>query len=200
MHRNTEQSCGRPQKGTTMRTEAELQEEKRKKQASYELLERLQIPYTVAEHDYADTIEQCHQAEEKLNCRICKNLLLTNRQMTELYLLLMPGDKPFKTKLLSAQIGSSRLSFATPEQMLRHLNITPGSVSVLGLMYDRENAVKLLIDRDLLKNEYLGCHPCINSASVKLRTEDVLRILLPALHHTAVFVDLPAETEENTGK
>lgn len=173
------------------------EQEEQKKEKSYNLLQQLGVFYTLVEHDYADTIEKCHSVEKKLGCPICKNLLLTNRQKTELYLLLMPGDKPFKTKQLSNQIGSSRLSFATPEQMLQYLNITPGSVSVLGLMYDRENSVKLLIDRELLENEYIGCHPCVNDATLKLRTDDVLHVLLPALQHDPFFVTLPSDSDEN---
>ncbi len=85
-----------------------------KEEHCYELLDTLAVPYVRADHEHADTIEACHEIEKLLGCRICKNLLLTNRQMTELWLLLMPGDKPFKTKLLSKQIGSARLSFASP--------------------------------------------------------------------------------------
>ena len=161
----------------------------------YELLDALGMEYCRADHDFADTIDACHEVEKVLGCEICKNLLLTNRQMTEVYLLLMSGDKPFKTKLLSKQIGSARLSFASEEQMLRHLDITPGSVSVLGLMNDREGAVRLLIDRDLLKAEYIGCHPCINSSTLKIKTADLLEKLLPAMQHEPTFVDLPWETD-----
>lgn len=157
----------------------------------YELLDSLSVHYDRVDHDFADTIEQCHVIEEELGCEICKNLLLTNRQMTDVYLLLLPGDKPFKTKVLSKQIGSSRLSFASPEQMLEYLNITPGSVSVLGLMNDINNHVKLLIDNDLLKNEYIGCHPCINSSTLKITTNDIINKVIPAMHHDITYVDLP---------
>ena len=110
-----------------------------KEERCYELLDRLGVEYARVDHEHADTIEACHEIEKLLGCEICKNLFLTNRQMTEVWLLLMPGEKPFKTKLLSRQIGSARLSFASAEQMLQYLDITPGSVSVLGLMNDREN-------------------------------------------------------------
>ena len=167
-----------------------------KEERCYELLDSLGIEFYRADHDFADTIEACHGVEKVLGCEICKNLLLTNRQMTDVYLLLMPGDKPFKTKLLSKQIGSARLSFASAQQMLEHLDITPGSVSVLGLMNDKENKVRLLIDRDLLKQEYIGCHPCINSSTLKIRTGDILNKLLPAMGHEASFVDLPWELSQ----
>ncbi len=162
----------------------------------YDLLEQLGVPFRRVDHEHADTIEACLEVEKILGCRICKNLLLTNRQMTDVYLLLMPGDKPFKTKFLSRQLGCARLSFATPEQMMEHLSITPGSVSVLGLMNDSSGAVRLLIDRDLLDDEYLGCHPCINTSSLKLRMEDVLRIVIPAMRHEPTVVDLPWNMED----
>lgn len=167
-----------------------------KEERCYSLLDSLNVEYSRVDHDYADHIDDCHEIEKVLGCEICKNLLLTNRQQTELYLLLMPGDKPFKTKILSKQIGTARLSFATPEQMLAALDITPGSVSVLGLMNDGDNAVHLLIDRDLLRNEYFGCHPCINSSSLKIKTADVIERVIPAMHHAAAYVDLPWQLDD----
>ena len=166
-----------------------------KEERCYELLESLGIEFERVDHDYADTIEACHEVEKVLGCEICKNLLLTNRQMTDVYLLLMPGDKPFKTKILSKQIGSARLSFASEEQMLKHLDITPGSVSVLGLMNDGDSKVRLLVDRELLNQEYIGCHPCINSSTLKIKTSDIMEKLLPAMQHEASLVDLPWEVE-----
>ena len=121
---------------------------------------------------------------------ICKNLFLCNRQETDFYLLLIPGDKPFKTKYLSAQIGSSRLSFAKPEYMERYLDITPGSVSIMGLMNDHENKVQLLIDEDVLKDEWFGCHPCINTSSLKIRTKDLVEKIIPAMGHEPKIVKL----------
>ena len=116
----------------------------------------------------------------------------TTTQKTAFYLLILPGSKKFKTAALSKQIGSARLSFAEPEFMEQYLNITPGSVSVLGLMNDPENKVRLLIDKDILENHpYFGCHPCINTSSLKFRTEDLLNKILPAIHHNYTIVDLP---------
>ncbi len=166
-----------------------------KEERCYALLDGLGIEYWRVDHDYADHIEDCHEVEKVLGCEICKNLLLTNRQQTEIYLLHLPGDKPFKTKILSKQIGTARLSFGTPEQMLETLDITPGSVSVLGLMNDKDKRVHLLIDRDLLKEEYFGCHPCINSSSLKFRTSDLIERIIPAMQHTPEYVELPWETE-----
>ena len=162
----------------------------------YELLDGLGVPYLRVDHEQADTIADCEQAESLLGAKICKNLFLTNRQQTDFYLLLMPGEKPFKTKLLSRQIGTARLSFGSAEDMEGLLGLTPGSVSVLGLMNDRERRVRLLIDRDLLSEPDFGCHPCLNTSSLRFSTEALLQIILPALGHEPQFVELPWVLEE----
>lgn len=163
-----------------------------KENAVYALLEKLNIPFEGLDHDRADTMEVCEQIETKLGAEICKNLFLCNRQQTVFYLLLMPGKKVFKTKFLSEQINSSRLSFGSGEQMEALLGVTPGSATVFGLMNDKEKRVRLLIDRELLKNEFIGCHPCVNTSVVKLKTADLLNVLLPALGVTPTFVELPS--------
>ncbi len=156
----------------------------------YDLLDKLEIPYQRIDHEAAMTMEACAAIDQALEATICKNLLLCNRQCTAFYLLLIPGDKVFKTKDLSAQIGSSRLSFASAEYMEQYLDITPGSVSILGLMNDKEDHVQLLIDEDVLTGEYIGCHPCINTSSLRLRTADVTEKLIPALGHPPRIVKL----------
>ena len=156
----------------------------------YDLLDSLHISYQRIEHEAAMTMEACAAIDEALEATICKNLLLCNRQCTAFYLLLIPGDKVFKTKDLSAQIGSSRLSFASAEYMEQYLDITPGSLSILGLMNDKEDHVQLLIDGDVLKGEYIGCHPCINTSSLRLRTADVVEKLIPAMGHPMRTVTL----------
>lgn len=156
----------------------------------YDFLDSLGVEYQRIDHEAAMTMEACEEIDKILGAMICKNLLLCNRQETEFYLLLMPGDKPFKTKYLSAQIGSSRLSFAKAEYMEEFLDITPGSVSVLGLMNDHDMRVRLLIDEDVLKEEYFGCHPCINTSSLRFKTEDLRRVIIPALKHEPQMVKL----------
>lgn len=161
-----------------------------KEKAVYELLDELQIPYEGVDHETANTIEDCEAVEEELGVKICKNLFLRNRQKTTFYLLMMPGDKKFVTKDLSGQLGISRLSFAEPEFMEQYLNLTPGSASVLGLMNDPDGEVHLLIDEDLLKEEYIGCHPCINTSTLKLRTSDILNVFLKHTDHHPTLVRL----------
>ncbi len=163
-----------------------------KERRCYDLLDGLGIEYARVDHEHADTIEACREVEKLLGCVICKNLFLCNRQQTEFYLLIMPGDKPFKTKYLSAQLGCARLSFADADHMARYLRTIPGSVSALELLFDTENAVQLVIDRDLLKEETVSGHPGLSVSTVKMAREDLLRYA-EAVGHPPVYVDLPTE-------
>lgn len=174
----------------------------------YDLLDDLKIDYDRLDHNAAMNMEVCDEinaafgrmtleefkaepdGERTSHAIICKNLFLCNRQKTKFYLLMIPGDKKFLTKDLSAQINSARLSFAGEEEMLKYLDITPGSVSVLGLMNDHDNAVQLLIDSDVLRSEYVGCHPCINTSSLRMKTRDLTEKILPAIHHSPIIVTL----------
>ena len=159
----------------------------------YDLLDKLGVEYQRIDHEAAMTMEACAEIDKVLDATICKNLLLCNRQCTAFYLLMIPGDKVFKTSVLSKEIGSSRLSFAKPEYMEEFLDITPGSVSVLGLINDRDHHVQLLMDEDVLKGEYFGCHPCINTSSLRIRTADLMEKIIPAMDHPARIVTLPQE-------
>ena len=157
---------------------------------TYDFLDRLGIAYSRVDHESAMTMEACREADRVLGTRICKNLMLCNRQHTDFYLLMLPDDKVFKTSILSKQIGSSRLSFADGEYMEQFLDITPGSLSVLGLMNDRDHRVRLLIDRELLDAEAVGVHPCINTSSLRLSMQDLLEKIIPAMDHEPTFVTL----------
>ena len=159
----------------------------------YDLLDSLDIDYQRIDHEPAMTMDVCAVLNDTLGVNICKNLLLCNRQCTKFYLLMLPGDKVFKTKDLSAQIGSSRLSFASGEHMEALLDITPGSLSIMGLMNDVENKVQLLIDEELFRDEYIGCHPCINTSTLRIQTQDIIQKLIPAMKHIAKTVSLPRE-------
>lgn len=158
----------------------------------YDFLDGLDIAYERTDHpnEPATTMEACEKIDAVLNVRICKNLFLCNRQKTAFYLLIMPGDKPFKTKELSKQMGISRLSFADESYMKELLDLYPGSVSVLGLMNDSERRVQLVIDEDVLKEEYFGCHPCVNTSSLRFKTKDLTEKVIPALHADPITVKL----------
>lgn len=156
----------------------------------YDLLERLGVPFERVDHDAVGTIEGCAEIEKLLDIEICKNLFLRNSKGDQYYLLMLPGGKHLVTKDLAKKIGSTRLSFGTPEKMEEYLDITPGSVSVLGLMNDHGNNIQFLVDNDIKKWEYFGCHPCINTSSLKIKTADLFSKILPAVGHEPVFVDI----------
>lgn len=174
----------------------------------YDLLDSLGIEYDRLDHEPAMTMEVCAEidtaferttlenfksdmADDKAkHAIICKNLFLCNRQKTKFYLLMIPGDKKFLTKDLSQQINSARLSFADGEAMQKYLDVMPGSVSVMGLMNDADNTVQLLIDSDVLQSDYLGCHPCMNTSSLRMKVKDLTEKVLPAIHHEPIIVTL----------
>ena len=157
----------------------------------YDLLDELGIEYERTDHEEANTMEKCNEIDKILDTIICKNLFLCNRQQTEFYLLMMPGDKPFKTKYITKQLGCSRLSFAPSEKMLEYLDIKPGAVSIMGLMNDKDNKIQLVIDKPVVESETLGCHPCVCTSSLKFKTQDIIEKFLPAVHHEPIIVDLP---------
>ncbi|MBQ9322095.1 MAG: prolyl-tRNA synthetase associated domain-containing protein [Eubacterium sp.] len=175
--------------GRPASTEGRLERELR----TYDFLDGLGIAYVRTDHDAALTMDDCAAIDDVLGVLMCKNLFLCNRQKTNFYLLLMPGDKKFKTKELTKQINSARLSFAGPEEMLAYLDIEPGVVSVMGLMNDKEKQVQLLIDEDVLEGEYIGCHPCVNTSSLKMKTADIIEKFLPATGHAYRVVHLVGE-------
>ena len=184
MENNMELLTGRPEN-----SEGRLPREIR----TYDYLDKLGIEYQRTDHEPADNMEACNEIDKVLGVIICKNLFLCNRQKTKFYLLMMPGDKKFKTKELSSQINSARLSFATPEDMLKYLDIEPGAVSIMGLMNDKDHAVQLLIDEDVLEGEYIGCHPCVCTSSLKIKTKDIIDTFLPAVGHEYETVHLVGE-------
>ena len=176
---------GRPS-DTTGRLEKEIR--------TYDLLDSLGITYERVDHEEANTMEACAAVDEVLApAVICKNLFLCNTQKTKFYLLMIKNDKKFKTKEISKQINSARLSFAPPEYMEEYLDITPGSASLMGLMNDKDNQVTLLVDEDVLAAEYFGCHPCINTSSLRLKVSDVFGTFLQAVGHDYITVKLIGE-------
>ena len=159
----------------------------------YDYLDEIGIGYKRVDHEPVTTMEACEANDKALGTLMCKNLFLCNRQKTKFYLLLMPGDKKFKTKELSSQIGSARLSFAEADDMLKYLDIEPGAVSVMGLINDKDKEVQLLIDEDVMEGEFIGCHPCVCTSSMKIRTSDIMDKFLPATGHEPQIVHLVGE-------
>lgn len=174
-------------KGRPKSEEGRLEKEKR----TYDLLDALNIPFERIDHEAVFTMEACEEIDRLLApAVICKNLFLCNEQKTSFYLLMIPGTKKFVTREVSTALGSSRLSFAPPEYMEQYLDITPGSVSVLGLMNDKDNKVQLVVDEEIYQSEYFGCHPCINTSSLRLRTADLFDVFLPAIHHKLIIIHI----------
>ena len=177
--------------GRPIDAEKRLPKEKR----CYDFLDALGIDYHRVDHPITDTMQACAEIDEILGAPTCKNLFLTNRQCTAFYILLIPADKVFKTKDISSQIGSSRLSFGSGEYMEKFLDITPGSLSILGLMNDRDLDVTLLIDEDVMTGEYVGMHPCINTTTLRISTDVLRDKIIPALGHRPTYVKLPEYKE-----
>ena len=174
-------------KGRPESANGRLEKEKR----TYDLLEALNISFERIDHEAVFTMEACEEIDRALApAVICKNLFLCNAQKTSFYLLMIPGTKKFVTREVSTALGSSRLSFAPPEYMEQYLDITPGSVSVLGLMNDKDNKVQLVVDEEIYQSEYFGCHPCINTSSLRLRTADLFDVFLPAIHHEPIIIHI----------
>ena len=162
--------------------------------ATYKKLNALGIAYETYLHPATFTMEECEAVNQAIGAHVFKNLFLCNRQKTQFYLLLMPADKPFKTKFLSTQLGCARLSFAEEESMVELLHIHPGAVSPMGLMNDVEGRVRLVVDEDLLREKWVGCHPCVNTATLKLLLQDILRTFASATQHDFTIVSLPIES------
>ena len=163
---------------------------------TYDFLDELGIEYKRTDHGRADNMEACNEIDAILGVVICKNLFLTNRKKTEFFLLMMPGLKTFKAKELKGQLPTAgRLSFAHEDKMLEYLDIRPGSVSVMGLMNDHHNHVQLLIDSELAEDQYIGCHPCECTSSLKIKTKDILERFLPAVHHEPIIVELTGKED-----
>lgn len=156
----------------------------------YDVLQELGIQFEGVDHEIASTIDDCEEIEKLLDVSIYKNLFLCNKQETNFYLLIMPGKKSFKASIVSQQVQSSRLSFAPPHLMEKYLHTTPGSASILSLIYDRTNKVKLLVHKDLLQESHIACHPCINTSSLKIRTQDLLEKFVPYTGHDITIIEL----------
>lgn len=172
-----------------------MEERSEAEKAVYDFIDPLGVDYITLSHPAAFTMQECEMVRKEVNAPVFKNLFLTNRQQTEFYLLMIPADKPFKTKYLSSQLGCARLSFASAEMMEELLHIHPGAVSPMGLIHDKEKRVRLIIDEELKTTERYACHPCVNTASLVMPLSDLLEKILPATGHSHTWVRLPREIE-----
>ncbi len=159
-------------------------------------LNELNIPYELKFHPPAYSIEACEELVHKLGEGVhCKNLFLCNRQETEFFLLLIRFDKKFRTAEVSKQIGKARLSFAKDTYLEKYLHVQPGSVSPMGLLFDKDHRVNLLIDKDIIEYEKIYFHPCDNTASLLLKVQDFLNTFLPYTGHVPTLVDISSNKQ-----
>ena len=163
-----------------------------REQQVYDALSALRIPFTSIQHHAARTMDDCKSIVSEPGVAYCKNLFLCNRQKTQFYLLLILPDKVFHTASVSRQLGVSRLSFAPEDLLPVYLGLYPGAVSPMGLLNDTEGRVRLLVDSDLPRSPRVAFHPCVNTATVTLPTQDFFNIFLPHTGHIPTMVSLPA--------
>lgn len=147
------------------------------KQTIYTLLEGLSISYEKIDHPPVYTSEQARQLIPPRPAASAKNLFLKDKKGRNHYLLVFEDSKTLRFEHLAEQIGSSRLSLASLERLERHLGVDPGAVSLLALMNDRDQKVRLLVDRDLWEKEALQCHPLDNTATLVISMGDIRRFL-----------------------
>lgn len=164
----------------------------RHKEDILQFLENQDVPYTLFEHEAKYTIEDCllEPGLAQPGVTMPRNILLTNRQQTAFYLLIISPRKPFRTAVVSKLLGVSRLSFAPPERLMELMGLLPGAVSPLALLFDREKQVQLVVDDDLLSFEKLWFHPAVNTASVEIATRDFLRRVLPGMGRTPCVITI----------
>ena len=169
---------------------ADLSDRTEKEIRVYDFLDSLDIEYFRLDHApaFGSEEELCREIENSLGARICKNLFLANRQRTKFYMLMIPDHKVFRSSDISKQAGSSRLHFAESEYMEELIDCSSGSASVMGLMNDTEHRVQLLVDDDVINSEYVGCHPCINTSSLRIRSGDIFDKFVKATGHDFITV------------
>ena len=157
----------------------------------YQLLDQLAVQYEKHEHVAVYTSEQARRLRPSLSGTSAKNLFLRNKKGNQYYLLVYPDKKSADLKSLAAKLGLTRLSLASPERLLEVLGIEPGAVSLLALVNDTDNKVKVLVDQDLWQEDYLQFHPLINTATLVISLNNIIK-LLEATGHEVTLVEIPS--------
>jgi Ala-tRNA(Pro) deacylase len=140
-------------------------------------LRELGITYTRHEHPAVATVEEASEHWAGIDATHCKNLFLRNQKGNRHYLVVQMALKKADLKAVANQIGDGKLSFASPERLMTHLGLTPGSVSPFGLINDREHAVRVVLDRDFHVATRLAFHPNINTATLTIAAADFKKFL-----------------------
>jgi Ala-tRNA(Pro) deacylase len=140
-------------------------------------LTELAIPFTRYEHPPVATVDEAAEHWAGIDATHCKNLFLRNQKGNRHYLVVLTASKKADLRAVADQIGDGKLSFASPERLMTHLGLTPGSVSPFGLINDREHAVRVVLDRDFKTATRLAFHPNINTATFSIAAADFARFL-----------------------
>lgn len=135
-------------------------------------------------------MEECKEVDQALQTEIRKSIFLCNQKKTSFFLVVLPADKQLDTATLGKKIGVSKLSFAPEADMEKYLGQKPGAASVMGLVNDEDEYVQLIVDKEVADEEWFGCNPGINTAHLKMKTEDLLKKFLPKIYHKAKIVEL----------
>lgn len=156
----------------------------------YEVLGKLNIAFERVDNDPVEAMDECKEISEKLGAEIRKSIVLCNRKKTVFYLVILPADKSFDTKVFCEKLGCSRVSFASGESMESKLGISPGSATIMSVLNDQEYGVQVVVDKAVAEEEWFACNPGANTTHIKIRTEKLLNVFLPYTKHRAMVVSL----------
>lgn len=155
----------------------------------YETLSKLSIPFELVDNDSVESMEECIEISEKLGAEIRKTIFLCNRKKTSFYMVILPANKSFNTKEHCKKMDVSRLSFASGDLMMQHLDVAPGTATIMSLINDPDEKVELFIDKEIANSEFFACNPGANTTHLKIKTKDLLNKLLPKIDHPATIIE-----------
>ena len=159
-------------------------------QAVYDALKNMGIAYDVVQHAPASSMEECAWVMEPLNATCVKNIFLCPRNQSRFYLLITRPEAKLKTSDISKQAGASRLAFAPEEKLWHYLREKPGAISPMGLIFDEGREVTVLVDEALRKAPRVAFHPCVNTASLALSSDDFFDVYLKTLGYEPIYVTI----------
>ncbi len=156
----------------------------------YRTLDELSISYERVETDEAITMEDCIEIDKKLNMKMVKTLFLCNRQETNFYLYITTGDKKFDSKKFSQELEISRVSFAKEGKMNEMLGTRIGAATIFSSLIDNDLKVQIVIDKDVLNEEYYGCSDGTTTGYMKIKTDDIINKVLPYSKHKETIIEM----------
>ena len=153
----------------------------------FKFLEVNQIAYTRHDHPAVYTVEEADRLVPELAAAKTKNLFLRDDKGRRHFLVVVPGHKPVDLKQLKDRMGIKRISFGSPERLKKHLGIEPGAVSILALYNDKAHVVELFMDQELWASESFQCHPLVNTATLEITRENLIRFLKITGHEMKII-------------